>query len=557
MKRTAAFARLDPIDAQQVERVSSSPVFEELRSDIVATPHGVHGPFDDGADSLELHDNPRHLRPAGVFAAICVIAIVAGALVLVGGRTAPNGRTTTPRQAGRPLSGTTPGRAAHVLTGTWKLMDDALSGTWQQNTTGGPPPGYLSCPGPSTCYAMSGQYASPKAGSPLLSESLYVSTDVGATWTQLSMPQGFAPTSPLACGGVLDCAAGGTDNGQPVLVTTNDGGHTFAIAPLPTGVGHLDTLSCPTSGFCAGLAAASEFLAIGTTKATFLSTRDGGETFRDSPILSGDSMGSLTCSSSIDCTAVGWSDALGSDAATAGVAAKTTDGGQKWIAGTLPAGFGIGSYSQLSCADPLHCSVSGLIDIALQNPPQCASLPQEQPPIEASSTTTTTTSTPSAAVRRIAQIESAAAANANQKVTNGFSCNPSGQTLIADIASTTDGGLSWTPDPLPADVPQPQVSGLSCPTDNQCWATGSEAVPVQIGNTFDGGSSMVLGTTNGGATWSRVTFSVPAGAPNYDGQSYLSIGSIDCPSAGVCVALGVGAQSSPSVPTYSLTGTSG
>ena len=64
---------------------------------------------------------------------------------------------------------------------------------------------------------------------------------------------------------------------------------------------------------------------------------------------------------------------------------------------------------------------------------------------------------------------------------------------------------------------------------------------------------MVLGTTDDGSTWSRVTFSVPAGAPNYDGQSYLSIGAIDCPSAGVCVALGVGAQSSPSVPTYSLT----
>jgi photosystem II stability/assembly factor-like uncharacterized protein len=432
-----------------------------------------------------------------------------------------------------------------------------LSGTWQQNTTGGPPPGYLSCPGPSTCYAMSGLYASPKAGSPLLAESLYVSTDVGATWTQLSMPQGFAPTSPLACGAVSDCAAGGTDNGRPVLVTTDDGGHTFVTTPLPDGVGHLDTLSCPTSEFCAGLAASSEFLAVGATKATFLSTSDGGKTFSDSSILSGDSMVSLTCSTSTDCTAAGRGDALGPNDATSGVVAKTTDGGQKWIAGMLPAGFGISSFSQLSCADALHCSVNGLINIAVQNPPQCASIPQRQPPTGAPSTTTTPTSTPSAAVQRIAQIESAAATNANQKVTNGFSCNPSGETLVSDIASTTDGGLSWTPDPLPADVPQPQVSGLSCPTDNQCWATGSEALPVQIGNTFDGGSSMVLGTTDGGPTWSRVTFSVPAGAPNYDGQSYLSIGAIDCPSAGVCVALGVGAQSSPSVPTYSLTGTSG
>ena len=554
MKRTEAFARLDPVDAQQVERVSSRPVFEDLRSDIVATPDGLHGSFDDGADSLGLHHPPRHLRVA-VFAVICVVASVAGALVLGGGRTEKDGPTTTQREVGRPLSGTSPGGGSHVLTGTWELMDDALSGTWQQNTTGGPPPGYLSCPAPSTCYAMSGQYASPKAGSPLLSESLYVSTDVGATWTQLPMPHGFTPTSPIACGGGSDCAAGGTENGEPVLVTTSDGGHTFTTTPLPAGVGHLDTLSCPSPTFCAGLAAPSEFLEIGKTDATFLSTSDGGKTYRSSPIVSGDSMKSLACSSSADCTAVGWSDAFGSNDPTAGVTAKTTDGGRMWSAGALPAGFGINYLTQLSCADAFHCSVTGLINIAVRNPPQCASVPQRQQP--SAPTTSTSLITPSAAVQRIAQTESAAASSANQKVTNGFSCNPSGQLLIGDIASTTDGGLSWTPDPLPADVPQPQFSGLSCPTDNQCWATGSEAVPVHIGNTYDGGSSMVLGTTDGGSTWSRVTFSVPATAPNYDGQSYLSIGAINCPSTGVCVALGVGAQSSPSVPTYSLTGTSG
>lgn len=552
MKRSAAFARLDPVEAQHVERVSSSSVFDDLRSDIVATPRERDRSNDDGVHSLGLRHHPRHLRSVAVFAVICVIAIVAAALVLGGGGTAPNGMTTTPRQAGHPLSGATAGRRAHVLTGTWKLMDDALNGTWQQNTTGGPPPGDLSCPGPSTCYAMSGQYASAKAGSPLLSESLYVSTDVGATWTQLPMPPDFAPTSPLACGGISDCAAGGTENGQPVLVTTSDGGHTFATAPLPAGVGHLDTLSCPSPTFCAGLAAPSEFLQIGKSDATFLSTSDGGRTFQDSPIVSGDSMQSLACSSSSHCTTVGWSDAVGSNDPTAGVAARTTDGGRTWSAGSLPTGFGISYLTQLSCADASHCSVTGLINIAVQNPPECASIPQRSEP----STPTTTTSlvTPSAAVQRIAQTESAAASSANQKVTNGFSCNTSGYLLIGDIASTTDGGRSWTPDPLPADVPQPQFSGLSCPTNNLCWATGSEAVPVHIGNTFDAGSSMVLGTTDGGSSWSRVTFSVPAGAPNYDGQSYLSIGAIKCPSAGICVALGVGAQSSPSVPTYSLTG---
>ena len=64
---------------------------------------------------------------------------------------------------------------------------------------------------------------------------------------------------------------------------------------------------------------------------------------------------------------------------------------------------------------------------------------------------------------------------------------------------------------------------------------------------------MLLGTTDGGSSWSKVTFSVPDGAPNYDGQSYLSIGFITCPTSNVCVANGSTAQGSPTAPIYSLT----
>jgi len=52
----------------------------------------------------------------------------------------------------------------------------------------------------------------------------------------------------------------------------------------------------------------------------------------------------------------------------------------------------------------------------------------------------------------------------------------------------------------PADV-----SDLSCPTEHQCWAAGTEAVSQHVGSVADG--SMLLGTTDGGSTWSRVAFS--------------------------------------------------
>jgi photosystem II stability/assembly factor-like uncharacterized protein len=157
-------------------------------------------------------------------------------------------------------------------------------------------------------------------------------------------------------------------------------------------------------------------------------------------------------------------------------------------------------------------------------------------------------------VQSVSRTESRLANESNlQSAKDGsFSCNPTGKGLSSDIASTTDGGLTWVPDQLPADVPQPEFSGLACPTDNECWVSGSEAVPQTIGNASDAGSSMLLGTTDGGTTWSKVTFSVPSSSPNYDGQSYLEIGLISCPTASVCAALGGAAQSSPTAPVYSL-----
>ncbi len=529
-------AAIDPIDALEVERAASSPAFEELRRDILATDPRASGSEPGVKAAIVLAPASRRPRLAVAFAVAAVVVVIAGLLML--GETGNRGKERTVEPS---------------KTGTWKLADDVLSGTWQQYTSG-PPPGTLSCPTTSTCYTMSGQYASPKAGSPLLSESVYVSTDAGATWAAFPMPQGFAPTSSIACSGASDCAAGGTNNGQPVLATTTDGGRTWTLAPLPPGVGHLDTLTCPSSNFCAGLAADSEFLQIGTTDATFLATSDNGKTFTDKPILTGDSMQSLTCSSSLGCTAVGWNDVLGPNDLTAGVTARTTDGGKTWTPGALPAGLGVNSSSQLSCPDASHCSMTGTIAISVQNPPQCTSaLPQ---PFSGGTSPTIPPSPQSPAVQAIAQAESLAASNENLKGAGsggGFSCGPVGQpTYIGAIASTQDGGLSWTPDPLPAAVPQPIFGDLSCPTVKQCWATGYDAVPEQVGTSHNGGSPMLLGTTDGGSTWSNVTFSVPQGAPNYYGQGYLSMGWISCPSAGICVALGTGAQSAPSVPTYSL-----
>jgi photosystem II stability/assembly factor-like uncharacterized protein len=124
--------------------------------------------------------------------------------------------------------------------------------------------------------------------------------------------------------------------------------------------------------------------------------------------------------------------------------------------------------------------------------------------------------------------------------------------IISDIVSTSDGGRTWTPELLPSDVPQPQLSGISCPSDTECWASGSSAISQKVGTADDGGSSVLLGTTDAGTTWSRVRFSVPSGATNYEGQAFESAAFISCPSADDCVANGAGAQSAPTAQIYTL-----
>ena len=427
-------------------------------------------------------------------------------------------------------------------------MDDSLSGTWQQNLAG-PPPGYFTCPDSSTCFAMSGSYASAQA-SAATSESLFASTDFGSTWTDYPMPNGFLATSPLVCNSDTDCSTGGTYRAQPVLVTTSDGGHSFVVDPLPAGVGSIYSLSCPSSQFCAGLVSKNVDSNMVPENATLLTTSDDGTHFVNSSIIAGDSMEQIVCSTDADCTTIGANDSTGTSDWASGVSAVTTDGGQTWSPGTFPVGFGVNYLSQISCADAEHCSVIGNIEMPFANPPACASITPSptqsspaNPPVQAPS------------VAAISRLEYHYAMVGFQSAdSKSFSCESggNGESIISDIASTSDGGLTWTPELLPSDVPQPQLTGISCPSDGECWASGSAAIPQQVGSASDGSSSVLLGTTNAGTSWSKVIFGVASGSPNYDGQSFISAAFISCPSVNDCAANGSGAQGAPSSPIYTL-----
>lgn len=432
--------------------------------------------------------------------------------------------------------------------GAWSLVSYIANKGWQQNTTG-PEPGNLTCPNAETCFVLGDNSVS--ASGPAIMDSFYVSNDGALSWSVLPVPPGVNFTTPLACASAQNCAAGATYNNQPVYISTSNGGHSFTIDPLPGSDGTLYALDCPSMNFCAGLVAESANGNNAPVDATFLSTTTNGASFSDTPFPAGESMTSLACPTTTDCTAVGTVDALNANGSLSGVSAISSDGGQSWTSGALPLGFGIPDYpSQLSCSDADHCSVLGNILISTPINPSCPQLP---PAPKSSSPSTPSAQSP--AVRAIAQQESLYWAQSNAIDTKDgiIDCGPNETAIVSDIAETSDGGLAWAPEALPSSAPQPSLSDIVCASNEVCVATGSVAVPQRFSSgALNGGSAIVLTTDNDGATWHSVSFAVPSSIPSgVQIDAFMAVGDVQCPQIGYCIALGVSDQGSKTTPVYS------
>ncbi|WP_298345236.1 hypothetical protein [Ferrimicrobium sp.] len=531
-------SQLDPVDEWAVEAAVTHPVFAELFGAIIGDEEieAVAEPLQSSPSSS---GRPSRRRTVVFVVVLILVGGFVGIRGLGGARVLTHPITTGWHEAQALDSGSS-GR-----NGSWQLVDAVMSGTWQQNEDG-PPPGYLTCATPGRCYVMAGNYSSAAFGSPLLSESLYVTIDQGANWAVLPMPTGFAATTALSCSGAGWCAAGGTYHGQPILLSTTDGGHSFTMTPVPSGLGTIDVLACPSLGACDALVATSTGQNDGPIGATFLAMTGGGAKFVDHPILAGDSMVALACVSSTRCTVVGATSRTRGSLLPTGVAALTNNGGKTWTPGSIPIGFGIQRMSSpLVCTDATHCVLGGEIPIRDAN--TCAGIPTVGPSL------TSFSLAPS--VRAISRTESRIAedwATQSGSFQGARTCTNARTSVVSAFATSTDGGLTWNPQSLPSDVPSPQIDGLACSSTTACWASGSESVPQKIAKVTDFGSSVLLGTVNGGQSWSKVIFHVPASAPNPQGQSYQSIGAVSCPTSSLCLAAGVAAQGASVSPIYRL-----
>jgi len=447
----------------------------------------------------------RLLLPAGALTAAAVVLL---AVLLPGSSRPAKPSLTKPLhtawQEARPLPDTAAGRGGPA--GTWRLVSYLVRPGWQHNTPG-IEGGFLTCPTAMTCYVQ-GNNATSDIALPRY-DTLYVSTDGGVSWDVLPVPAGITFTSSLSCASAVNCAAGALFNGQPVLAVTANGAHSWTLDPLPAGPSQIFRLSCPTTRTCVGLAAASAIIPgnastgpvmalgyppyIGTR---FLITTDGGARFTTSASAPGESMINLSCPTARDCVAIGARDRDrgGRYGFEPGVVAITHDGGATWSSGTLPQSTGF--FPPLTCIDTHHCYALGQFSFR----------------------------------------------------------------QTSDMLASADFGRTWAVRRLPASVPDPQLDELACASDSTCYASGWNAVPRKVDGRVIYASPVVVITRDGGVTWSRVAVAAPSvrppGIPPGDNaESYPSVGAIQCPSLGSCIALGLTAQGSKSTPVYSTRGT--
>ena len=138
------------------------------------------------------------------------------------------------------------GMAGHVLT-----SDDA-GATWTERQVPAGTVGLtgVACPSASDCFAVG-------SGGGGQSGSIVQSDDGGTTWTTSSVPTTESFTG-ISCPTSLECLATGFARGSgtqsqwaiPVLFETANGGATWSSLELPTLLGVLSAISCPTSAAC-------------------------------------------------------------------------------------------------------------------------------------------------------------------------------------------------------------------------------------------------------------------------------------------------------------------
>ncbi len=255
------------------------------------------------------------------------------------------------RRVQRPLLAVAVAVAVAVTVLAWGPAPANAQGAWTAVVTpsaaGGTALDGVACNGP-TCVAVGGPCAEGACAGFVTGEVLY-SGDDGTTWNVATVPATVGDLTRVSCANPADClavgeVATGATSAAAVIYTTDFGAKwQLEVAPGRS----LSGVACP---------AYSECFVDGTSKtgaALLLRSPTFGATWVREHVPAGvAALGSLTCSTTSDCTAFG-----ASGVGRANLSVVTTNAGVTWRLGHLPAAFR--SVTGEGCLTALRCMVSG------------------------------------------------------------------------------------------------------------------------------------------------------------------------------------------------------
>jgi photosystem II stability/assembly factor-like uncharacterized protein len=218
----------------------------------------------------------------------------------------------------------------------------------------------VTCPAPLECVAV---------GTNASTTYALRTKDGGRSWSAQSMAAAVVSLSAVSCGSSSDCVAVGSqpvpgqqfsDAFEGAVVATSDGGLSWRVVSLPSGVASLSAVSCATATRCLALGAPSGPVPAGSYQVIAIATRNGGSTW--SPpvtIPAASAVQGLSCSTASSCVAVGQQFPTSPPGPGIPVAEVTRDGGKVWDGHPLP---GRGEEpTGISCASSSRCVAVGAV----------------------------------------------------------------------------------------------------------------------------------------------------------------------------------------------------
>jgi hypothetical protein len=236
--------------------------------------------------------------------------------------------------------------------------------------------------------------------------------------------------------------------------------------------------------------------ALDATGSAIIATADGGATWSvEYATTRFDGITGIDCTSAAHCLAIG-DIAQGSSTAFL----QTTDGGKEWSTHAAPKSLALAEA--VSCANGSDCWAVGFADNR----------------VDAAVARTTD----GGGVWTPESIPSLVTAMSSPF---GISCASSTHCLVTGEAAltTTNGGKTWTKHIVPDGVP---LGPVTCPSTQDCYAIFDVATAIPSHD-----EAYLYTSANEGVTWKNVLS---------DPRDVAGFGSIACPSASTCVAVGYG-----------------